>query len=574
MNDKEDGARGWADAWIALALALYSLGIAIWLLANDIRLTQEDGFYYFKIAQNVAAGLGSTFDEVNPTNGYHPLWLLCLVPLFWLSSTPTAILPLIGLMQAIFMAAGVVLLYYTARLSAGRYAASFAGLLWLWFVYRVSLGGLEFSLHALCLLASAYLYLRWFGANLPQPRQGLGLGVLLGLTFLARLDTLLLALIIWVWLFGRELKRGLGPTGIQRFLAVGGPVALVSLIYLGLNLALFGHPLPVSSMIKRTWSASLLAHDPRYLADGWLAAKVYLLSWPLFQFRRLYPFYLALGVFGAGSSGLIGLGLPRNHWLRQWLGARAPFILFSLANFLVYGLLYHGGLSFPPWYFVVQPWLAALLIGELVDKIVLPWVAALPARLRVLTQDGLKQPQEAQSPGLLTSSSSGPSSWAQLRWLVVIGFVALWSVAPFYTARSLEQWRARERLNRSPDRPLLEAAQWAGANLPPEAIIGAWNAGHIGYLSGRRVVNLDGVVNSWDYYLAGRHDLCRYWQAQKISHLVDVFEGEQALSVAPTYPTYADCAGRLDLLWANDRYNASWSVKVYKIAPVGKITSN
>lgn len=38
----------------------------------------DDSYFYLKIAQNIALGYGSTFDRVNLTNGYHPLWLIIL----------------------------------------------------------------------------------------------------------------------------------------------------------------------------------------------------------------------------------------------------------------------------------------------------------------------------------------------------------------------------------------------------------------------------------------------------------------------------------------------------------------
>src|SRR5579871_74863 len=86
------GRRG-LDRAIGLGLAAFSLGIVVWLLAAGIQVTDEDGFYYFKIAQHVARGEGSTFDGLHPTNGYHPLWLLCLVPVYWLTGAPqTALL--------------------------------------------------------------------------------------------------------------------------------------------------------------------------------------------------------------------------------------------------------------------------------------------------------------------------------------------------------------------------------------------------------------------------------------------------------------------------------------------------
>src|ERR1044071_8162032 len=136
------------DLWIALGLGLYSLGIAFWLLANGVHLTHEDGFYYFKIAQNAAHGLGSSFDGVNLTNGYHPLWLLCLIPVLWLTCTLETALLIGTIMQAILMALGAGLLCYTARLSTGRFSATVAALLCILFVHPISLSGLEFSLHA------------------------------------------------------------------------------------------------------------------------------------------------------------------------------------------------------------------------------------------------------------------------------------------------------------------------------------------------------------------------------------------------------------------------------------------
>ena len=44
----------------------------------------DDSFYAFKIAQNIASGHGATFDGVHPTNGFQPLYVFLLVPLFWL----------------------------------------------------------------------------------------------------------------------------------------------------------------------------------------------------------------------------------------------------------------------------------------------------------------------------------------------------------------------------------------------------------------------------------------------------------------------------------------------------------
>ncbi len=536
-----------SDRWIALALVLYTLGMTIWLLVNGVRVTLEDGFYYFKIAQNIAQGAGSTFDGFNLTNGYHPLWLFSLVPLFWLTSAPGPALALGIVLQAVFIAAAVVLLYYTARFSVGRFAASLAALLWLLLTYQVSFGGLEFSLHALGLLATAFVYLRWFAKESPQqPLSYLVLGLLLSLTFLTRLDTILLAGIIGLVLAWRELKGGLAPIGIQRLLALGLPVLLVCLIYVGANLFLFGYLFPVSSFVKRTWSAYLLTQDPLYLKYGWLAAKAYHLLWPVRHLNHLFPLSLGLGTFGAGTLWLVGAWGPRDvpwrDWLNQILQPWQPFVLFSLLNFLSYVLLYHQYLSFPTWYYVIQPCLTALLVAAFIDKLVRD-LAQKPGRLMIM-----------------------------VRRLVLVGMIGIWCGVPLYTVWQLEQWRTGDYLGTSPQ-PLYDGAQWIRANLPADTVIGAWNAGAIGYLSERRVVNLDGLVNSWEYYQTKRYDLCRYWQEIGITYVVDLFdhrvEPNQVVVPEPTYPHYAQCADRLELIWSDQRYATSWwRLEVYKIRPL------
>ncbi len=47
--------------------------------AAAFTMVQDDAFYYIKIAQFLASGHGSTFNGLVFTNGYHPLWMACLV---------------------------------------------------------------------------------------------------------------------------------------------------------------------------------------------------------------------------------------------------------------------------------------------------------------------------------------------------------------------------------------------------------------------------------------------------------------------------------------------------------------
>ena len=55
--------------------------------------SSDDVFYYFKVAQNVAEGYGFSFDGINLTNGFHPLWMAICIPIFSLAKY-SLVLPL------------------------------------------------------------------------------------------------------------------------------------------------------------------------------------------------------------------------------------------------------------------------------------------------------------------------------------------------------------------------------------------------------------------------------------------------------------------------------------------------
>ena len=73
-------------------LSLVSIVMAIYLYAafsdahNFVEwFIRDDAYYYFKVAQNISEGHGSTMDGINLANGYHPLWMLICIPIFSLA---------------------------------------------------------------------------------------------------------------------------------------------------------------------------------------------------------------------------------------------------------------------------------------------------------------------------------------------------------------------------------------------------------------------------------------------------------------------------------------------------------
>jgi len=73
------------------------------------------------------------------------------------------------------------------------------------------------------------------------------------------------------------------------------------------------------------------------------------------------------------------------------------------------------------------------------------------------------------------------------------------------------------------------AAIWLKSNTNEEDIIGSWNAGQIGVFSDRRVINLDGLINNYDYYERillndnkfNSSEFVEYLNENNISYIVD-----------------------------------------------------
>jgi hypothetical protein len=78
-------------SWFEILLAAAIISISLYAALSDSQnlsmrwFIRDDAYYYFKVAQNISEGHGSTFDGINPTNGYHPLWLWVCVPIFALA---------------------------------------------------------------------------------------------------------------------------------------------------------------------------------------------------------------------------------------------------------------------------------------------------------------------------------------------------------------------------------------------------------------------------------------------------------------------------------------------------------
>ncbi|TDI43255.1 MAG: hypothetical protein E2P00_05355 [Acidobacteria bacterium] len=497
-----------AEAAAVTSLVLIILAVGVWAcLGPEERLAYllyDDAYYYLGVARNLAAGAGSTFDGINATNGYHPLWCWLLVPVIALARSPGAGVRAIGLLWYGMAAASAVALWWTLRRRSGAAGAVMAAALFgLHPLIALNLSrpnGLETPLYALLLALFLGVWERIHRqpSYFPGRRRMLLAGLLLGTVILSRLDAGMLALAAAFLLMAGGLRRGGMRTALVRVtvLAVGASVLVVPV--LAWNAWRFGSPMPISERAVQVYAEEVRQElggvgDSRYWRRrAWHALE----SVPLQMAREatggtavLRPLWRQGKVAGIAVLLLLVIGtaaaMRRRARGRDILGDALTLLALACAlHYTAYMLWFWAGSErgFRLYYFMPESMLAAgvagTLAGGLLDRIV----------RRTL--------------------------WRRTLATAGIACLALFLVS--VTATRFDQTRDEPG-------PLAERRLygWIRHNLPEDAVLATTDAGRLGYFCGRPVVNLDGLINDQHFLVALRDKkVAAYVHDSPITHLV------------------------------------------------------
>src|SRR6185436_3599688 len=198
-------------------LVILVMGISLYAALSDAQnlswrwFTRDDAYYYFKVAQNISEGHGSTFDGINPTNGYHPLWMLVCIPIFALARFDL-ILPLRVLLLVLGgLSAATAVLFY--RLIGRVFAPAIGALAALYWSFnydilgRVYQQGLETGIAVFFVLLLVYKLFEFeiaWRKNQVSNGQLFGLGLIALLAVLSRLDLIFMAGMLGIWIILRQ----------------------------------------------------------------------------------------------------------------------------------------------------------------------------------------------------------------------------------------------------------------------------------------------------------------------------------------------------------------------------------
>lgn len=513
-GDRTHGLIGGISAGLVglLLLSFTMQGVRVAGLPTGQKVTWnvviDDGYYYLQVARNIARGHGATFDRINPTNGFQPLWALALVPIFWVTNDPGHGMQAMLILATVMGALSVLLFFLALRRMTGAGTALLTCTLMTANPYFLQIlqGGLETPALFLCLAA----LMAWWAHKGRQILQGerrpcVVLGALMGLTVLSRVDTALIlapmGLMLAVW----PGKKG----RVRRALWIALPALALLLPYVGWNLAGQGSLVPVSGLVKRWVAATYQPTEELFVAtEQWrgVTRTLHMMVWPhKIPGRESLDQIPPLLSIPAGLLLLLTLRLVfsqrsrRNHLALFLCGAAAIGVTaHGLYMFYIYRSTAHWNYH----YFFVFSVLWTVLAG-----VTLPLVLADLGRTLDRLLGGRLRPCFSALALALCLPLCG--------WLAHQGLI---SAAAHYHKLQQDPRKSFRKCR-------YDAARYMAAAYPRDAVFGAWWAGTLGYFSDRRVVNLDGVINSKDYFdrYLKQDRVQDYITGGAITHLADFF---------------------------------------------------
>ena len=494
----------WRDALFVLFIAgilAYGAAFAWYMLArfdliNLIRdANNDDAFYYFQIARNLAEGKFSTFDGgITRTNGYHPIWLFLITPFHWVFDPERALFA-IKAFEIMLVAGGVALVAVAARLARMPWYLMFAALPTLYHIpfmiagMEAAAGLFMLGLFILALVLFARNPARW---KWPLAAVAFALPwVRLEYVAISLAATGALCLIEWSWRerapgapLGARARSVLSVKAVVPFLAAGAGI----LVYFAYNRLVFGGIVPVSAATKQGWSQNRWEQEGGY---SFVQNFQDVLQIPVFDYELVVALevcvlFLLVWWFARRSRS-------RQDWLLlAFLIGVSGLAAGHLAKFGQTVLTIHPSLGPWPWYFVPAYLLMTLIV---------------PARCCVAIY-------------FIRRFIGSRSTWAANILSVVIviaGAVFLFARADFtepfqraeaisVSSRTDDKWIKAVSHNEWTE-AVYEGTRLMNRVLPEDSVVGAWDAGGvIGYFSRFPTVNLDGLVNSYDYFYATNAD--------------------------------------------------------------------
>lgn len=411
-----------------------------------IHFSLDDAYFYMKIADNISSGFGSTFDQINMTNGYHPLWVLVLSIYFFLIKLIVDVSPEI-LYRATFVLTVVIsflsLLYIKKMVDLIEFFTQISIDVTIYVLLAVPLIYLNiigFELQLYILLLSIYFYL-YFLDYFKFEKLFFIRSLLISLVVVSRIDFILFLYTFLLFFEVLILRKHSVP--FKYILPSLLVPLLVYLVYIAYNYSVFGSIMTTSGSVEMS-------------SEGVVLGKT-------FEMFLRFPYRLFLiGVIV--FLAVIFFIKTRNQTLLFHQKIFAIVFISGILFILIQGLFNHGGVK--EWYYALSLFGVALLFSTL----------KFSKKVNIL-----------------------------LKLFLATCFVVYFSFFRAFYYEFDDEYEYAKVLNDIVN--------------PYETIFQFDHSGIISFFSDRKIVNADGLVNSFEYknYIS-KYGMKKYLDENKIDY--------------------------------------------------------
>jgi hypothetical protein len=423
---------------------------------------EDDAFMGFSIVRNIVLGNGITMDGKNLTNGFQPLWIFILLP-FFIKDNPFFLIRVAMILSSLFHVLTGYLIYKTLILLKHRKAAVFSSLVWVFnpFIIFLMFSLLETSLYCFLIILTTYCLLKAEEKSFPA-KLCLVVGVLLGLSLLARMDFVFYVFSLFIYLVLKYRSKIL-----PKIMLMGLCLVVVTLPWFLWSYFTFG-------TIFQS-SGEILTYKAHYN---------FLLKNSFFSFELLKK--ILYNVFNV-SVYTLEVFYPKTIFILFFV--LSPVVVLKKLkrlNFIFLFILILFG------YYTIWFW-------NFAGRYVSPIVLVFSVFSGVLYQ-------------MFLETKFSRSVKITLFILMICEFLML-GITLWNTGRFPHQ------------KKMYEGAIWLKENTNTSDVIGAFNSGIYSYFSDRNVINLDGLMNWKAVEAIKNKTLINYIKSEKIKYIID-FEDE------------------------------------------------
>jgi hypothetical protein len=494
---------------------LFIISLIVWIFVfNDPlydikRYVSDDAYYYFTLARNVLSGEGIVFNDGIPTNGFHPLYLFIILPIFQLFSFNIYLPVYVSLLVLYFFHIGTgILLFFIGKVAYKFNTGVIMSLFWLYNPYLIQtvLLGLETPIQGFFIALLVYYLLKKRNETKFQIKESIIIGIIISLIILARLDGVFFIFAVGLVMSYRKIKvlkndKKLRLKSIIRVIDKDLIImilipAICTLLWMIWSFNYVGLFTPMSGNYLRS------LYTPNNF-DGYIRTIFH-------SFQNYIALIINLIFYPPSQISLqlvltfIFYGIPILIVIYFWIIKKDKFLKIQINNFailIIFFLFYSGYYIF--YQFYIRNWYAifpclftiifiSLFISYILDKLKV-FLTSRKTKIK-LTKNFPKY----------------------------LGIVIL---VVFVIDFSYNYYEINTHLNADRSNIRLKMIEYLNNNIPLDKKVGSFNTGELQYYDlNRDIINLDGVMNSQSYFAYTEGRFGQYLIDSNIIYILDSIE--------------------------------------------------